>query len=77
MYEPTCDPGGLVIESRPTPTSVIYLSPSGERWRIDGVCNQCGECWKGVTTPKPTLDCPIRPESTLKFPSCSLSGEYL
>jgi hypothetical protein len=72
----TCDPG-IVIESQ-TPTSVIYLVPAtGERWRIDGVCNKCGACWVGCHGPVPVLDSPVRPEIKEYFPECVLSGEYL
>jgi hypothetical protein len=73
---PTCDPN-VVIESS-TETSVIYLVPAtGERWRIDGTCNQCGLCWDGAVGDRPTLDCPVRPEIKDNFPDCTLSGEYL
>lgn len=76
-HEKTCEPN-VVIESRPTSTSVIYLVPhSGERWRIDGVCNQCGACWAGMPVWKPELDCPVRPEIKKLYPGCTLSGEYL
>lgn len=74
--EPTCDPA-IVIEAR-TEQSVIYLAPaSGERWRIEGVCNRCGQCWQGAVGPAPVLDCPVRPELPNKFPDCTLRGEYL
>lgn len=74
--EATCDPF-VFIESR-SEASVIYIVPAtGERWRIDGVCNQCGACWEGAVGPKPELDCPVRPEIKDKFPDCTLSGEYL
>ena len=72
----TCDPY-VYIESQ-TPTSVVYIIPhSGERWRIDGICNKCGDCWKGQPYQKIELDCPVRPEINKKFPRCVLSGEYL
>jgi hypothetical protein len=73
--EATCV-AAVFIESR-APTSVIYRNvENGVRWRIDGVCCQCGECWAGMTNPKPVLDCPVMPTIS-KFPSCTLSGEYL
>lgn len=74
--EATCDPN-VFIESR-TETSVIYIAPvTGERWRIDGTCNQCGQCWEGAVGERPTLDCPVRPEIKDDCPDCVLSGEYL
>jgi len=33
---------------------VVYASTDGQRWRIDGTCNQCGECWVG--TDEPTVE---------------------
>jgi len=75
-YIETCDPY-IVIESQ-TPTSVIYLIPTtGERWRIDGVCNKCGECWKDLEYNPPVLDCPVFPELKKRIPQCTLSGESL
>jgi hypothetical protein len=75
-YTPTCDPY-VVIESQ-TPTSVINLVPrTGEKWRIDGVCSRCGECWQGSTSPKPVLDDPVRPGIGKNNPSCTLTGVYL
>jgi hypothetical protein len=72
----TCDPY-VVIESQ-APTSVIYLVPhTGERWRIDGVCNHCGACYHPASVFDPTVDCPVRPEINKVFPTCTLSGEYL
>lgn len=72
---PTCV-SEVFIESQ-THDRVIYIIPStGRRWRIDGVCSECGECWEGMTNPKPKLDCPVNP-SISKFPSCTLSGEEL
>lgn len=76
MTIPTCDPH-VVIESQ-EPGRVVYLIPAtGERWRIDGTCNQCGKCWEGATYSKPELDCPVRPEIKDVIPDCTLSGEYL
>lgn len=55
--EPTQDVS-CRIESRGVSNSgtpfVIYRTKSGERWRIDGTCNQCGQCWEGSNLP-PTL----------------------
>jgi len=72
----TCDPN-VVIESQ-TPTSVIYLrTPTGERWRIDGVCNKCGKCWEDMPYVAHTLACPATPEINKTIPECVLSGEWL
>lgn len=75
-YTQTCDPS-VVIE-RQSKNSITYLVPAtGERWRIDGTCNQCGACWEGAANAAPILDCPVRPEIKQDFPQCTLSGVYL
>lgn len=52
--EATQDPS-CRIESRGISPSgvpfIVYRSATGERWRIDGECNRCGECWVGGETP--------------------------
>jgi hypothetical protein len=61
-----------------SPGTVEYLTDAGERWRIHGICNHCGECWAGAADPTPpTLDCPVRPDIADGNPSCALTGEYL
>lgn len=74
--EQTTDEGVWVVDR--APGRVEYLDLNGNRWRIYGTCNKCGECWKGITLDvPPDLDCPVRPEISQKIPECVLTGEYL
>lgn len=70
------------IESRGVSESgvpfVVYQSEGGERWRINGECNQCGECWAGsvggdiewtgVPIGSPGAFVDLRPEPRLDCP---------
>jgi hypothetical protein len=39
---------------------IRYLNTlTGERWAVLGTCVDLGFCYKGSTSPKPFLDCPV------------------
>lgn len=76
MIEGTVDPAVYIIERGEN--YVVYWDVfSGEKWRIDGKCSECGACLRGAAVYQPAAqDCPVRPEIS-ENEGCTLTGYYL